>query len=281
MAELICLQHSTPQLAAMQEFYTSQMGMQLMPIDDAAFGDARLLAGPQRLLLLQEGAEKSLTNAYYIEHHAAQWKLGKALLERLGARELQSPLYEGPGLQIIDPEGNAMSIGRPSKLALRARKRRAKGSVLEGRLQHYGLGTKAPEAMQSFYQDALRFALSDEVFGEDGALRSSFFRASPEHHSVAIFGNGKPGFDHVSYEVSDWNAIKDWADHFASFDTKIFWGPGRHGAGNNLFIFVYDPDMNMLEISSELQVLAPNAPAGRWSFDYKAYNLWGQAAVRV
>jgi catechol 2,3-dioxygenase len=277
MANLICLHLRTPQLELMQQFYVEQFGMQ------PAFSSANqvILAGPQRLLMLEAAEKPAMANAFFCVPNAAKWREGQAVLNAHKAKQIQSPLYEGAGLQVLDPEGNAISFGVASQFAQHALRRKVNARALEGRLQHYGVGTKQPVAMQQFYLHGLRFALSDEVFGDDGQLRGSFLRTTEEHHSIAIFGNGKPGFDHMSFEVSDWNTIKTWADHFATFENKIFWGPGRHGAGNNVFIFVYDPDRNMVEISAELEIKTPDAPAGRWGFDYKAYNTWGQAAVRV
>jgi catechol 2,3-dioxygenase len=277
MADLLCLHLRTPQLAVMQQFYVEQFGMQ------PAFSSAKqvILAGPQRLLMLEAADQPAIANAFFSVPSAARWREGQVLLNQHQAKQIHSPLYDGAGLQVQDPEGNVISFGVASRFAQQAARRKVHAQALEGRLQHFGLGTQRPMQMQQFYLKDLRFALSDEVFGDDGQLRGSFLRSTEEHHSIAIFGNGKPGFDHMSFEVSDWNAIKTWADHFATFENKIFWGPGRHGAGNNVFIFVYDPDCNMLEISSELEIKTPDAPAGRWGFDYKAYNTWGQAAVRV
>jgi hypothetical protein len=36
-----------------------------------------------------------------------------------------------------------------------------------------------------------------------------------------------------------------------------------------------------VEISAELDIIPIGQAPGRWSFDYKAYNLWGAAALRV
>jgi len=40
------------------------------------------------------------------------------------------------------------------------------------------------------------------------------------------------------------------------------WGPGRHGPGNNLFVFVHDPEGNWIEISAELEQVTPDRPVG-------------------
>jgi hypothetical protein len=60
----------------------------------------------------------------------------------------------------------------------------------------------------------------------------------------------------------------------------IWWGPGRHGAGNNLFFMVKDPDGNNVEISAELEIMAKGQEGKRWAGGQKAINLWGQVWIR-
>jgi len=92
-------------------------------------------------------------------------------------------------------------------------------------------------------------------------VRSIWLRTDHEHHSLAIF-TGPCAVDHFSFELPDWNAIRDWADHFSSFDIELIWGPGRHGPGNNLFIFIADPDGNKIELSAELESYSVHRPLG-------------------
>ena len=70
---------------------------------------------------------------------------------------------------------------------------------------------------------------------------------------LAFFRAPAIKLDHFAHEATCWNDIRDWGDHFASHHVEIVWGAGRHGAGNNLFIFVRDPDENNVEISAELK----------------------------
>jgi hypothetical protein len=58
------------------------------------------------------------------------------------------------------------------------------------------------------------------------------------------------------------------------------WGPGRHGPGNNLFVFIEDPDGNWIEISAELEVIY-GRPAKEWPHAPYTLNQWGTAIMRV
>ena len=86
--------------------------------------------------------------------------------------------------------------------------------------------------------------------------------------------------DHLAYEARNWNDIRDWADHFAALEVPLFWGPGRHGPGNNLFIMVEDPDGNKVEISAELEFMHRHMPPRQWAHEERTLNLWGGAWMR-
>ena len=49
--------------------------------------------------------------------------------------------------------------------------------------------------------------------------------------------------------------IKRYCDRFAANGVLTTWEPGRHGSGNNLFLFYTDPDGNWIEISGELETI--------------------------
>jgi hypothetical protein len=43
---------------------------------------------------------------------------------------------------------------------------------------------------------------------------------------------------------------------------------------------VRDPDGNLAEISSEIEVCTPDRPMGIWKHEERTLNLWGKAIMR-
>lgn len=89
--------------------------------------------------------------------------------------------------------------------------------------------------------------------------------------------------DHIRYDSPDPARLADFysrADHFASLEIPIWWGPGRHGAGNNLFFMIKDPDGNNIEISAELETMKKGQPGRTWMGARHAINLWGEPWIR-
>ena len=162
-------------------------------------------------------------------------------------RLTESTLFQPGALSIRDPDQNEIHFG------LLADDDKPEVAGLRARLQHIVVASRQARRLSEFYQRVLGFTLSDNVVDETGQLKTAFLRCSPEHHSFAVFQASGDRFDHHCYEAGDWSLIRDWGDHFASKNVKVEWGPGRHGPGNNLFLFVHDLDDNWLEISAELE----------------------------
>ncbi|WP_375392801.1 VOC family protein, partial [uncultured Sphingomonas sp.] len=105
-------------------------------------------------------------------------------------------------------------------------------------------------------------------------------RCSHEHHSLAMFQTAEARLDHHCLEAGDWGLIRDWGDHFAGEHIPLKWGPGRHGPGNNLFMFIHDLDGNWIELSAELEQVAPDRAVGDWLHEERTLNSWGAGLLR-
>jgi catechol 2,3-dioxygenase-like lactoylglutathione lyase family enzyme len=231
--------------------------------------------GKDRRLLLLDGPAKSLSFACYAvpdEHELITIRHRCAVLE-IAVEPWTSDLLIPGAISVVDPDGNRIVFGisRTDDTVKRG---------LTARLQHVVVASTDAKRLSNFYQSAFGFVLSDDVVDDEGGLRTAFLRCSDEHHSFAVFQAAQCWFDHHCYEAGDWGLIRDWGDHFASCDIPVRWGPGRHGPGNNLFLFVHDCDGNWLEISAELEIVQPDRPVGVWKHEQRTLNIWGTAPLR-
>ena len=142
------------------------------------------------------------------------------------------------------------------------------------------VATDEMDSMLQFCSHDLGFNVVDRVEDEMGDLKACFFNSVKEHHSFAFFKAPEKRLNHHAYDVVEWSLIRDWADHFSTYDIKIVWGPGRHGSGNNRFFMVHDPDGNWVEISAELEQLIKDRETGIWPHNEKTLNLWGPGYLR-
>ncbi|MBA2284477.1 MAG: VOC family protein [Ktedonobacteraceae bacterium] len=256
-------------------FYQDVMNMTSEAIDR----DRWLCQGPKRRLLIEQGGSNTLGfGAYRCETPEDLSALRHRLLKQeVPLEPSPSPLFSAEAFSFTDPDGNRLVFGlagpRPDH----------SGSVpaLAGRLQHLVVASEDAGSLVRFYSDVVGLTISDTMLDGE-ALAACWMRADEdrEHHSFAVFRTAKQGIDHHSYEVGDWMLIRDWADYLASKGVKLVWGPGRHGPGNNLFIFVLDPDGNRIELSAELEMVDPDRPAGIWPKEPDTLNRWGEAFMR-
>jgi len=254
----------------MLEFYRDGFGYRPERLADGQW----LLAGRERRLLLAQGPANHLGFAAFRFPDRPRLEAYRAHLRQQGVNFHPSPtpLFGEEAFVLADPDGNLLAFGLP------------KGSdggsdPLPGRLQHFVVASTELPAMVAFYRRTLGFVLSDEVW--DGQQRSAaFLRSDAEHHSFAVFRAAKAGFDHHACEVTSWNDLRDWADRFANQRVPLWWGPGRHGPGDNLFFMVQDPDGNKIELSAELERMPIDQPARNWPHEQHTLNYWGQAWMR-
>ena len=236
-------------------------------------GDAWLCEGPARTLLVTAGRRNTVALIGFRFDDQRDLEAYRARLQSEDAplRPSSSTLFGATAFELIDPDGMRIAFG-----VRRAHPLSGEAATL----QHLGVRTTDPERMQAFYQDTLHFVLSDRIEDDVGILRAAFLRSDAAHHAIAIFRAPESRLDHLSFDAPDMIAIRDWADHVGRIKVPIFWGVGRHGPGNDLFFMVQDVEENLVEISSELEVCAPERPASRWPYNKWTMNLWGIPFMR-
>jgi catechol 2,3-dioxygenase len=252
-------------------FYREQMSM-----EETAIGDMHVLKGGSRAVVISPGPSGELAYpAYALRDEPALAALRTRLASnRVAMAPLDSPLYLPGAFVIQDPQGRKTAYGLPT-YALAA-------DTEPARLQHVVFQTTELDAVVDFYVGKVGFTISDEVVNEeDGRVMVVFMRSDDEHHSLAFFRGSRNEWDHHCYETREWNNIRDWGDKFARLRIPIFFGPGRHGPGNNLFFMITDPDGNRLEISAEIETVAAEGTPGVWPHNEYTLNSWGRAWIRT
>jgi catechol-2,3-dioxygenase len=181
----------------------------------------------------------------------------------------------GDTLWFSDPDGNRIEISVASDDSLTfpsAPLGRRQTRLQPNGLQHVSISTPHLETMVQFYTDALGFDISDWLLRE-----TAWLRCNNDHHTV-ILRQGRQDIDHVGYSVPNGPTLLAWADHLSRYSAPILWGPGRHGAGSDLFLRIADADSIHIELSAELQQYYDRdvtTPPRLWHSRPMALNLWG------
>ena len=123
----------------------------------------------------------------------------------------------------------------------------------------------------TFYTEALGFRVSDTA--EESV---AWLRCNQEHHGIALLNAGHAKVNHYAYDLADWNEIKRVCDHLWRNDVPIIYGPSRHGPGHNIFVYIPDPAGNVIELTTELDLIWDEEKYRplNWSNEPKTVDIW-------
>ena len=274
-ARLLLVERATENAQACADWYAQLLDD---PLSEVAAG-AWQVRGTDRWMFFRQGPLKTVPTVVYALATAGQWRDYRTHLQALG-QTLRAPdatlqtLLGTEAFAINDPDGRAVVFCVKPAAAAHSH------VTLAARMQHFVCASTQTLQMLEFYRDVLGFIESDRVLDTDGDLSSAFVRSDGEHHSFAVFRAPQSGADHHAYEVPHWNAIRDWADQCGDLEIPLWWGPGRHGVGNNLFFMIEDPDGYKVEFSAELEHMTADQAFREWPHGPRALNLWGNAWMR-
>ena len=263
-------------------FYAATFGFHRTGLESGS----QLLQGPGRTLVVGKGEPGERPYHGFRVQDRAQLDAIRDFLQGQGVNLEPSPseVFEPDAVATRDPDGwlNVFGLPRGDLPAHRAINV-ASPIRLPGRLQHVVVATDNLKPMMRYYEGLLGFRASDYCVADEAdqdSKRVAFYRSDPEHHSFAVFQASEVRCDHHAYETTCWNDIRDWADHMSAQGVQLWWGPGRHGPGNNLFFMIKDPHGHQVEISAELEVPGRETAPRYWPVNERSLNMWGAGWIR-
>jgi catechol 2,3-dioxygenase-like lactoylglutathione lyase family enzyme len=260
-----------PDLDASVAWATTVMGLREVARED---GTAWLThGGVHHSLLYRQAGEAAL------DHVALEARDERALheLREVLARHgvpVVSERPEEPGIEhairFLGPDGHLFEVF----WGMAADQPRHTGrGVQPRRFGHPMLKCEDTRPTREFLERVLGFRLSDDV-GEGTLV---FLRCNADHHGIGLTKGGD-GLHHYAWEVESLAMLGQLGDVLERNGGRFLWGPGRHGAGGNLFTYHLDPAGCVVEFYADLIKVYDEAGyrPGRWALsDYRFANLWG------
>jgi catechol 2,3-dioxygenase len=220
-------------------------------------------------------------------HHFAFQVAGDADLdearERMdGAQELDPATEHGVrrGISFVLPSGHVMHlvvladpfVFQPTP-ALDAAHRNGAGPTP---LEHVTLNVDDVEETARFLVDRLDFRLTEIAHPRGQGWFNAFLRCRDIHHDLGLFhqhhGVTGPGLDHYGFAVPSVEELVRAADIARSLGSFLECSPGRHLAGDNVFVYLADPAGNRVEIATALAQIDVAAPTR--VFEARADSDW-------
>lgn len=112
---------------------------------------------------------------------------------------------------------------------------------------HITLKSNNLAEMEDFLIGTLGFRLSDRI-----GMALSWMRCNYDHHGIALLADGENKLHHYAFELEGWSSLEQLGDHFINHGKTFIFGPGRHGPGDNLFCYFFDPDGFVAEYMADL-----------------------------
>jgi catechol 2,3-dioxygenase-like lactoylglutathione lyase family enzyme len=180
------------------------------------------------------------------------------------------------GVRVAGPSGHVFEVYPGMKHQDIDYERRG---VPPHRLGHVTFWSRDTPALVDFCTKALGFRISDWV-GDPGKRSGCFMRCQFEHHQLAALTGPVDGIYHYAFEMGSVADISRLGDLLARRGMRFHWGPGRHGAGDNIAAYFAGPGGITIEAYADMQKIAdPGWQPRVWSGDELAIalNLWGPA----
>jgi catechol 2,3-dioxygenase-like lactoylglutathione lyase family enzyme len=141
------------------------------------------------------------------------------------------------------------------------------------KITHVNLNVRDFDASLAFFTGVLGFRVID-----DNAPLWFLHCANTDHHSIVLARTGLPTLNHIAFELPDLDSVMRGIGRMKDNGYPVEWGPGRHGAGNNVFGYFCGPDEVPLEYTAEVtQIDDSYVPRGSdyWKFPPNRSDQWG------
>lgn len=261
---------------AQAHFYTEMVGLGETVRD--AQGRVYLRCGAEHhTIVLQPAAERDM------DHFALDLGSQAAVAAAAGALDRVGIAYEtvegvelgqGTAVRIQDPDGFVVELVAGLKQVSPNYGGRA---VQPRRFGHLTLRVTDLQQSSQFYQEILGFRISDWL-GE----QFCWLRCTPEHHGIAMSTHARaPMMHHLAFHVRDMAELIQQAEFLMKNGRILLYGPGRHGPGQNLFIYFHDAEENIVEFAADMQRIwdEENYVPKVWNPDERWSNMWGPPAL--
>lgn len=245
----------TPKPEEEVRFYTEKWGLRIVASQDGA----TFLRGGGRepyLVAIYSGERRAI-------HHIGLGLPSRAAVDRAaeelaaqGVTILQqpSPLAEpggGYGFKILDPDNRCLVLSAEVE---ELQSLNWQAPAIPQKISHIVLNTADLQGVTSFFTQHLTFRVSD--WGDDVM---SFLRCNTDHHSISVFKAPFASINHVSFDVGSIDAVLRGGGSLKKAGVKAVWGPGRHGAGDNVFFYFQSPSGYLIEYTCEVEQIRDDA----------------------
>jgi catechol 2,3-dioxygenase len=112
----------------------------------------------------------------------------------------------------------------------------------------------------------------------------AFLRTNDDHHALVLARAKADTLNHIAFNHGCLEDVMKAAGRMCDARFPIGWGPGRHGPGNNVFIYFVDPFGIVIEHTAEVLTVDDHyrvGGPGDWVWPEGRVDQWGIAPAKT
>ncbi len=203
---------------------------------------------------------------------------------------VENEFGHGPAWQFTDPDNHLMEVyyesekyHAPSHLKSRLinqpQKYPARGANIQ-RLDHVNLMCSNVTPPRDFLIERLGFKLRENIILDNGIEAGAWLSVTPLAHDIAYtrdFTNNKGRLHHIAFWLESRDELLRAADILKENDIFIEAGPNKHGITQAIFLYLYEPGGNRVELfSGGYLIFAPDFKPVTWNEKERGTGVhWG------
>jgi catechol-2,3-dioxygenase len=243
---------ATKNVEKLKGYYTEIMGLKI--VEEDGEGRVYLSIGlDHHNIVLTPGNESGAKCYGYQLDGQISLKEVQQLLKLEGINsEIKSDAKPGVAefLELTDPAGNVIHLYTNMEQSCIGF---GKYGIVPLKLGHIAFEAKNFKKTLHFYKEVLGFYYTDMI----GDEIANFLTCNYEHHVINIVQSNRTKMHHIAFQLKDASHQYASSDLLAKNGYPILWGPSRHTAGHNIATYHYDPDQNLVELYTDMDVFIP------------------------
>jgi catechol 2,3-dioxygenase len=147
-------------------------------------------------------------------------------------------------------------------------------------LDHINLFSSDVDADSLFFRNQLGFKLSEQAITDEGKQTTAWLHVTNKSYDLAISqdkSGNKGRFHHAAFKVESPEMVLRAADVFLDNGIFIEAPPNKHVAGQTMFVYVYEPGGNRIEVcAGGFLIFSPDWETVTWTPEERKKGLaWG------
>lgn len=248
---LVYLNLGTVKLQEMTKYYSEVLGYSIVKKEEEV---VYLTNGPDHhnIILTQASKSEVISYGYQLTNNEPLEAFSSYLTEKGFANEIKTNLLAGIEelIEVKDPGGNTVQLFNSiseSKHVCTTQ------GIAPYKLGHVAFFSNRAKETIDFYQNVLNFYFTDTI----GGGLANFLTCNYEHHVINVVDGPVSGVHHIAFQLKDASHHFNSADLLARANIPVLWGPTRHTAGHNIAAYHKDPEGNIIELYTDMDVFIP------------------------